>query len=279
MPKKTVVVFLILLTAIGIYFVKDLNSLPTITYFPIDYGTSFTNATTHLQVNPNDSTKNYILEWDVSSTTEVPMYLRQDVSLLYANGELKGMRSKWRENTDTIEYTERLKDNQDARWDAITFHYGEIHLDNTINSVQKITADHLFVYRQNSIFKLTDSDIKSKQQKLVELETKKKLLSHWQSLLTYFKIDIQNYESIPLTDLYTIQDKPFLNMDKENSDRVIGQLWEGLYKNYIIPNIESKDSLKSFVPLILFDKKGDHLLVVYEINGRKEKLIQKLQLD
>jgi hypothetical protein len=279
MSKRIAAVFFILLTAIGIYIASDMNSTPTITYFPIDYGTSFKSAATQLKLEPDSSSKNYILTWSVSSTTEIPMYLRQDVSLLYANGELMGMRSKWRDHVETIQFTEKVKANQDARWQAITFHYGELHVDKTIKSVQKLTKDERFVYRENSIFKLLDSDIQSKQQRLLDLETKKKLLSHWQRLLTYFGVSIENYYTIPLTDLYIYQDKPFPNMDKESSDRVMGQLWEGLYKNYIIPNINSKKTLESYVPLILLDKKGDHLLVLYEINGKKEKLIQKLNLD
>lgn len=55
----------------------------------------------------------------------------------------------------------------------------------------------------------------------------------------------------------------------------MGQLWEGLYKNYLLPIVTRNKPTDTYVPIILLNKNHNHLLVLYEANHEKKKLIQK----
>ncbi|MFS0672814.1 hypothetical protein [Ornithinibacillus sp. 179-J 7C1 HS] len=275
MKNVLIVLSFLIVTSIGIYYVKDLKSAPTITYFPIDYGTSFDSASTSLELSSTEK-QGYRLTWNVQSKSKTPLYLRQDVSLLFADGELYGMRSKWRENTDTITFTESIKANDNKKWEAISFHYGEIHHDDVINSIQKLSHEIFYVLKKDNHF-IGLSREKSNpliNQKL-DTKTKNNILPRWQKLWSHYNIDINQYYSIPLTSLYQFQEKPFPGFNQEDTDRIMGQLWEGIYKNYLIPFIDSKEKLTSYIPLILLDKNGEHLYVLYEMNSKMNRLIQK----
>ncbi|WP_047984132.1 hypothetical protein [Ornithinibacillus californiensis] len=278
MKKLLIILLFISITTAGIYYAQEVKSTPTITYFPIDYRTSFDSAKTNLELYSSDDNNAYEILWHVKSKSETPMYLRQDVSLLFADGKLMGMRSQWRENTDTIQFREKFSSDKNHQWETITFHYGEIHTNEDINSIQHMSHDQLYVFKEHTRFIGFHSNQSNLITKLLLDESmKENLLAHWQDLLFHFHLDINNYYSIPLTSLYRYQENPLPTLNQKNTDRVIGQLWEGLYKNYIIPNIDSKENLNSFMPLILIDKNGESLLVIYEINGKKEKLIQKIR--
>ena len=75
---KKIVIFLlfVLLTTIGVFFVKDKSSSPTITYFPIDYGENFEYARTLLSLSNMNEKDHYYVTWQVESKTEIPMYIR-----------------------------------------------------------------------------------------------------------------------------------------------------------------------------------------------------------
>src|SRR5699024_6077260 len=96
---------------------------------------------------------------------------------------------------------------------------------------------------------------------------------HWHRLTSHFDIDMAQYEVVPLTELHQFENKALLSFTQEQTDEIIGKLWEGLYKNYIIPVSETKDdSSDSYVPLILFEKHEHDILVLFELNGEKIKL-------
>jgi hypothetical protein len=116
MKNMVIILLFVTLTTIGVFFVKDMRSSPTITYFPLEYGTNFKYARTLLTLSNRNEKDHYDITWQVESKTEIPMYIRQDVSLLFSNGELQGMRSKWRENTDSISFTEEIISNTSKKW-------------------------------------------------------------------------------------------------------------------------------------------------------------------
>jgi hypothetical protein len=282
MQKKIVLALFVMVTTFGIYFAVKINSVPTITYFPLEYGTSFVDAETKLENTNEDGSKaSYSINWDVTSKTEEVMYLRQDVSLLFGNGQVLGMRSQWKEDADTIHFSENIKEENELKWESITFHYGEIHKnEDSIRSIQKLSQDTMFVIKENNAynsFHKPETTNQANSKAKLDTLTQKKLLAHWQDLLFHFHLDINDYYSIPLTDLYEYQAKAFPSFDKRSTDRIMGQLWEGIYKNYIIPYIGSKEKLEGYIPLILIEKEGNHLLVLFEMNGQKEKLIQKIR--
>ena len=66
-------------------------------------------------------------------------------------------------------------------------------------------------------------------------------------------------------------------MSQQETDVLIGRLWEGIYKSYVIPASESSENqLESYIPLILIDKQNTHLYVLFELNGGREQLIQRI---
>ncbi len=94
-------------------------------------------------------------------------------------------------------------------------------------------------------------------------------------LIQYFKIPEDRYIFVPLTSIDMYQQKPIPTLNQQETTRVIGQLWEGIYKNYIIGISSNNKPVKSFVPLVLLDKEGKHLMVLYHNqDGEKEQLIQ-----
>lgn len=275
--KKITILFPIIIVILGVLSVVNLKVAPTITYFPIDYGTNFKFAHTILSSTLNQS--NYKITWEVQSKSEIPMYLRQDISLLFGDGELKGMRSQWKEDTDSISYLEQIIDNRNQKWETISFHYGEIHSKDKINSTQQMSSSKLYVFHNGSTFESFHNPNTKKQtayQASLDAKTTKKLLENWQDLISHYDININDYHSIPLTTLSEYENKPLPSMNQEKTDRVVGQLWEGLYKNYLMPYIDSDRKLISYTPLILLAKDGDELLVLFEMNREKVKLIQKI---
>ncbi|WP_029271017.1 hypothetical protein [Virgibacillus alimentarius] len=260
------------------------SSLPTITYFPIDEENTFTNAYSELNFSNKDSKDSYVLQWISGSKSSQPLYLRQDVSLLYENGQLRGVRSKWIEDTDTIKISEKLDRNKESIFDVISFHHGEIHSsEENIKSIQEMTHDELYVFdsiSDNEYKSFRSPQNKHEHNKKDALDQAKKstLLHHWNQLITHFNINKESYTSIPLSRLYLYDDRSLSGMDQEETNKIIGQLWEGLYKNYIIPaaNLNSMDKNSNYIPLILISKDRSHLVVLFELNGKKEKLIQRL---
>src|SRR5699024_11318464 len=102
------------------------------------------------------------------------------------------------------------------------------------------------------------------------------ILHKMNSILQKLQIDPSLYHTFPLIDLPLYEHIPFPNMNQHDTDMIIGHLWEGLYKNYIIPMTEMKNLEKSLMPLILIDKNKEHLLVVYTLNGKEKILRQNL---
>src|SRR5699024_11486402 len=135
-------VFLIIILLIFLLF--NQRSIQTITFFPIDNYTTFEKASTSLSLI--DSFNNKSLKWETYSKSNQPAYLRQDVSLLFGNGKLKGVKSKWKDHTDTIYMEEDLSANKNIKWEAISYHHGELQYSNTnINSVQDMSHEYLYV--------------------------------------------------------------------------------------------------------------------------------------
>lgn len=268
--------FPLILMMIGGLFITHHKSMPAITFFPLDKETSFKSSNTKLALSEASE-----LQWQVRSKTDKPLYLRQDVSLLFANGKLKGAKSQWIEQTDTIHFNETLKADQNALWEAITFHHGERHLaDDTIKSVQYMTHDYLYVIETGDqafmSFKKADNNRERTAQQQIYQYVTKELREHWSSLITYYNIPTEKYITVPLSELYEFNNKNLPNLTRQQTDNILGQLWEGLYKSYVIPvtNTTGKQTT-GYVPLILFDKQNNHLLVLFELNNKKEILIQQ----
>lgn len=250
------------------------QTMPTVQYFPIDPLSTFDYADTTLKLI--DYNYPYKLLWESKSKTNKSLYLRQDVSILYENGKLQGVKSKWEENKQEIILNETIQGKTNSLFEVVTFHHGEVHYNKYIKSVQDMSHNHLFVIEQNNAkFAAYKSQFPTGQAnavKKLDKQIKKRLLSHWHELLNHFQIKSEDYTIIPLTDLNKKLRNDDLPLPKANSTQIIGQLWEGLYKNYVLPTTKSNQD--SYIPIILFSKDQSHLLVLFSIGSHYEKLIQ-----
>lgn len=262
----------------------NVQTKPAITYFPIDQDTTFSTAKTSLSLITEKGNDNYKLLWQTNSTTDIPVYLRQDVSLLFDNGRLRSALTKWVQDTDTIQLKEMLQLEDSSLYQSISFHHGEIHKSrDEIKSIQKMSSDYLYVIDSPTTplvsFKTAKSNYEREWKDLLDRTSKQQLLYHWNTLLNHFQIDKEKYLAVPLTSLDKYQNEPLPSLSQAQTNKIIGQLWEGLYKNYVIPIVKTeKEVVDSYIPLILFDKENKHLLVLFELNKKKKQLIQEYSL-
>lgn len=281
--NKRVLLFITILFVsllLGLYTWQS-NVVPSITYFPMDKETSFEKACTKLEMISERTNDSYEITWGSISKSERELYLRQDATLLFDNGMLRGIRSKWVEGTDSIQIKENLYGEDSSYFQAISYHHGEVHYpDDQIKSIHQMTYDQLYVIDSpNTIlesFKTPQNDYETQWATLLDHTTHQQLLYSWKQLIHYFNINNEAYFAVPLTNLYKYNSQPLPSFTQEQTNQIIGQLWEGFYKNYIInaKNME-KNQLKSYIPLVLFDRQNKHLIVLYELNGEKEQLIQQ----
>ncbi|WP_099158505.1 hypothetical protein [Virgibacillus ndiopensis] len=282
MNKKLFIFILITFVVLaGFFYIGKLSSVPAITYFPIDQETTFVDTTTNIEFYSQQGNNSYDISWTSNSKSDKKVYLRQDASLLFDNGRLKGVLSKWKQNEDTIQLNQKLSNEDSSYFQAISFHHGEVHYpDDKIKSIHQMSYDELYVVDSPTTplesFKIPKSEFETEWKNLLDLTTKQQLIYHWNKLMNHFDINKEDYITIPLTNLYKYNEENLPNMTAEQTDQIIGQLWEGLYKNYILPATSPADNkLSSYIPIVLFDKKNTHLLVLYEVNGKKERLIQQ----
>ncbi|WP_010530991.1 hypothetical protein [Lentibacillus jeotgali] len=268
-------------TSLLLILLWRMDTAPAITYFPEDEQTRFEETGTILEMISENTRDSYNMAWTSTSVSEQELYLRQDASLLFNNGQLLGVRSKWKENTDTIRIEEKFSAEDSNYFQAISFHHGEVHYpDDEIKSIHHMTYDQLYVIDSPSTvlesFKTPETDFEQEWARLLDHTTEQQLVYNWKRLMAHFDINEDAYYKIPLTDLYKYNTKPLPSLTQKQTNQIMGQLWEGIYKNYVlnVKNLRGK-TVKSYIPLILFDKRSEHLMVLFEWNGEKERLIQQ----
>lgn len=246
-------------------------------YFPIDENVFFDHAETNIDfLRSTDE-----IEWSVESTSSKAAYLRQDISLLYENGKFKGVLTKWRQNIDHLDLNKTFTQSNNSLLKAISFHHGEIHYPNDqISSIQQMTNNQLYFMKDNntiySFHEPSNANEENWKRDLDEIMDQQ-LNNHWNKLINELDIAINEYDRIPLTELAKYENKPLPRRTEAESKKIIGQLWEGLYKNYILL-LQEEENLKEkhYMPLILLAKNNDHLLIIFELNKTNLKLIQKI---
>ncbi|MEI3611707.1 hypothetical protein [Pseudogracilibacillus sp. SO30301A] len=275
---KYIIYSCFIISFIGLFFILKGNfSVTTMKYFPLDDNVFFDNAETN--INFLKSTDE--IEWSVESTSSDVAYLRQDVSLLYENGKFKGVLNKWRQNVDHLDLSKHFIQSNSSLLQAISFHHGEIHYPNDqISSIQKMTSNQLYFIRDsNTIYSFHEPSNANERKWERDLNkmTHQQLDNHWTKLINQLDIAIKEYDSIPLTELAQYENKPLPGRTEAETKKIIGQLWEGLYKNYILLLKEEKNRQdEHYMPLILLAKNNDHLLVIFELNNKNQKLIQQI---
>ncbi len=274
----------LLISIVFVYFKAKTDPVQeTITYFPIDPTVSFQSASTSLGQFIPLKKRTYSYVWQTKSLLDRKAYLRQDVSLLFSNGRLIGKLGKWQTNTEQINQQKKMIGRDSALLQALTFHYAEIHHNEAeIFSAQTMTSTAMYAistpFKPLLTFQQAGNDEEAKWKNILDDKTANVLQSSWQKGLRTFSIQLNHYNAYPLTQLYTREALP--GFSKEETERVIGNLWEGLYKNYFL-GIKKADGTivppdGSTIPLILIAKDRTKLLVLTETEKGEPILLRQM---
>ncbi|MEQ6375907.1 hypothetical protein RZN22_01085 [Bacillaceae bacterium S4-13-58] len=288
MKKKLTIWFIFIACSFLFLFLfgkgTGIGEQPVIKYFPLETDVYYKKASTDLQVNEQTDEDEYEIDWGVSSELDKPAYLRQDISLLYADGILIGMIGKWKQDTALLSQRTTIHGEDHNHYSSISYHHSEIHYpDDQIKSIQLMSKDELYVIDSPmsplESFKKPETNQEQEWKETLDHATSQQLEVYWEKWMNYFQIPKENYHLIPLTSLPEYNQKPLPGLSMDDSQRVIGQLWEGLYREYFLrakmEKSPKRSVLKKPIPLILLQKNSKQLLVLFEDrSGRIEKLIQ-----
>lgn len=276
--KKLYILFFTFITSLTvIILIVNREAIPIITYFPLDQSLSFDKAKTSIQGFPTKKEHVYDIQWRGSSSSDQPYYLRQDVSLLFKNGFLKDVINQWESDATEIFWETTFLNVDDALYESISFHHGEIHLKEEITSAQTMSTDYLYINLNGSKplqFKQPTSAAEHNFKYKTDQSINKTLENHWQKLINFFNIQTDQYNMFPFTHLYEYNNQALPHLSKVETQKVIGQLWEGFYKNYLTETINF--NIKNYMPLILVDHSVTHIIILYELNGQFKQLIQRI---
>lgn len=275
---KTTKTFLIICSALititaSLYFFhfKNNQTVESITYFPLDTEAQFLDAKTKIMNIKTDQNR-YQFSVKSYSRLDRPTYLRQDITFIFAGGILIGKLGKWEENTDSLElsgiFTE--KDNQIVR--AISFHHAELHAKETITSSQSMSDDFLYII-PNALPSLVSFQTPSNEEEtgwkeVLDKEENQIISTNLKKAVRQLDIDLAEFHIIPLPLLANYQKLPLPSFSRQKSDEIIGQLWEGLYKNYYLgirkQNGQLISPIGSTVPIVLLSKAKQYLYVIFQ---------------
>lgn len=237
--------------------------MPVITYFPPNDHIYFTNTTNSLLYTNNT------LSWNVSSSTNKKTYVRQDVSLLYKDGLFKGYMNIWKNPGKQLQIHKDFPYPQSGLYESISVHFSEFHRDQEIFSTAEMNGVSLQLDCKKQSCTEIDLENFSFTNQTSPIQT------HWSELMTYFNVEKEEYTSIALSALEKYAHTPLPSFTQEETDAIILHLWEGLYANYVVGIMETSEQKRAhYMPLVLFNH--DEIKILYEINGKKEQLIQKI---
>ncbi|KFZ42134.1 hypothetical protein CS060_13220 [Anoxybacillus flavithermus] len=254
----------------------------TIMFFPIDPTVRFTTAATKLSLQPKKKETRYVVNWIVTSSLDRTAYLRQDISLLFANGRLISTQSKWKENGKNIIQQKQMKQKGSRLFQAISYHQGELHNGNDIRSSQKMSGDVLYVIDSSfaplqSFRKPTTAEQKTWANTLNK-QTQTIVNKVTNQMDDIFEKD--DYYHLYLPELVQYNEQPFMDLTTNETETMIGNLWEGLYKNYFLGIKKQNGSIESpigsTVPLILIKKDYSKLFVVTEAADGELVILKQL---
>jgi hypothetical protein len=283
---KEAMPFLVIMciVALGIQFIYKPQTRESIIFFPINENVSYETATTILMLQPEKKNDHYEVNWKLTSKLDTPAYLRQDVGFLYMNGRLKGLMNEWEQDTDQIVEESTIKGKDSSILQAVSFHYSEIHESDTeFTSAQKMSEDTLYVIDSNfsplNAFRQPGNSVEKEWKNILDKVTSQQLEYLWEKAITSIGISADEYTPIPLTSLPMYDGRPLEGFSRQEWDRLIGNLWEGLYKNYYL-GIKKEDgsvveSIDSAIPLLLVKKdKKEVLVLLVDQNGDASLLRQ-----
>lgn len=277
----TMVILMVLTFSILFYPEQTEESF---TYFPPDPTASFQFTHTSLTLLPKHYGR-YRLDWKTNSTLDRKAYLRQDISLLYANGLLTGkIGEEWKQNVTTITLKEKVSYQDSANFKSISFHHGELHENGHITSVQSITKDELYVVDSSfsplQSFRKPRTTNEQEWKEVLDKLTEERMTSSIEKAAKTYSIKQNLYTMYLLTQFYKFSSTALPGFSSEESSKIIGRLWEGIYKNYFL-GVRMKDGTYadptgSTIPVILLAKDKSHLIVISELSNGKTMLLHQM---
>ncbi|MEW8972153.1 MAG: hypothetical protein AB2411_16100, partial [Mesobacillus sp.] len=265
---------------------QNINSTEeTITFFPLNEAVKYKSASTSLNLEKDKENNKHLVDWKVQSTLEQEAYLRQDMGLLFVNGLLKGKLAKWDQETAALEQQDYVSSGESAKYDAITFHYSELHGDgDRITSVQRMSDDLLYVidspFSPLQSFSVAKSNQEKEWKKVLDQSVRNRLNKSLQTAEKNYGFRAGDYIVVPLDTIRQFEDQPLRGFTQKETANIIGKLWEGLYKNYYLGIKKSDgtvvDPIDSTMPLILVSKDKSHLLVVTQTDAGESIVLKQL---
>ncbi|WP_079509746.1 hypothetical protein [Mesobacillus jeotgali] len=264
------------------------TSTETITFFPLNDAVHYKSASTALILQRDKKNNQHLVDWKVHSTLDQAAYLRQDMGLLFVNGLLKGKLAKWDQDTADLIQEEFISYGESARYDAITFHYAELHGDgDRITSAQRMSDDMIYVvdspFSPLQSFTIAKSNQEKEWKKVLDQSVKNKLYQSLRKAENTFRFKALNYSVIPLDTIRRYEDQPLKGFTQKETSNILGKLWEGLYKNYYLGIKKSDgttvDPIDSTMPLILISRDKSHLLVITQTKAGESIVLKQLLQD
>lgn len=286
--RKYMLVFVIALgISISPILMKEFNleSKESIIFFPIHPSISYTKAITELTLLDHTEDNSHSVNWKISSNLEQEAYLRQDIGFLFKNGRLAGKLGPWKQETKEISQEQIIKSKESGVYDAISFHYSEIHnKEEDIFSSQKMSSDRLYIIDSSfsplASFRTAHTKVELEWKTVLDRVFKSRNEQNLLKALKVHGVDRNNYVPLLLTELPQYEQKPIPGYNRKNSDIIIGNLWEGLYKNYF-QGIKKADGTViapdySTIPLIMISKKKPELLIFTETKDGESIMLRQL---
>jgi hypothetical protein len=252
----------------------------SITFFPIDSSVTYKTTQTSLKLIDKKS-----LVWKIVSTLDRNAYLRQDAGLLYSNGRLIDRLSAWKQNNKSIEQEKQIVSKENALYEAITFHHAELHeKGGKIFSSQAMSSDQMYIIHigpnNQYSFRTPASKFQTEWKQKLDEKTERMLQYSWNKGIRHFSIDLNEYQAFPLNYFNNRSKKGFPGFSKAETDQIVGNLWEGLYKNYLLGIKKADgtiaDPFGSTLPLILIANNKTHLLVLTETANGEPILLRQM---
>ncbi|SEN54887.1 hypothetical protein SAMN04488134_101330 [Amphibacillus marinus] len=278
--KHSLIIASFVLIIVFFFLFSANNAQTTLKYFPFNEHIQFDQAKTTLSVT--EVNQHPLLQWSVESLIGNNAFLRHDVSLLFQNGQLKGIQSKWNQNEPAIQQSTSLEPTGSQFFQSISVHYAEIHTtDQPITSQYRMTNASIYLIKDPFepilAFEQPNTAQEQKWAETLAHTTEQQLDLYWTELIEHFSINRENYLEIPLITLIDFQAKPLFSKTQTETNKIIAQLWEGLYKYYILPFTINETISESFMPLILIDKNEEQLFVLFvNASGEKQQLKQTI---
>ncbi|OZM57681.1 hypothetical protein CIB95_04740 [Lottiidibacillus patelloidae] len=287
--KITILLLCILTLCYSTYYFLSNDKVEveeSLIFFPIDPDVQFIEATSNVYLLDQEDEDEYTIKFLSQSRLDRKAYLRQDLSFVFEDGILAATLSKWKENASTIKQKKEINGEDSSYYETVTFHHAEIHYpDDIIKSSQIMSYDFLYVIDSPlsplEAFKIPETNLEREWKFILDNTRKQQLQYVWGKLLEASALNASDYYAMPLTALINYNDKTLPNLTKKQSQKAIGGLWEGIYKNYFLGIKEEDGSISSPIgsslPLILLDKQSTHFIILFETkSGKNVKLIQKI---